>query len=150
MQRSSLLPKIKQRRFSIRFIIASADYLICCKPWSCALHRSACLFECSMFLGRVLMVPCTLYSKLFLLACFSELQVYKLRFCCESRHKEAFVHVRRSSIHPQMHKHRRAQTFLTKSINVFVLEKQFLVWKSFKEDSDCVYGFSLVKPSYVC
>ena len=57
-------------------------------------RRLACLFECSRFLGRALMVPCTLYSKRCILACFNELQVSKLQFYCKSAHKGAFVQVR--------------------------------------------------------
>ena len=65
-------------------------------------RRLACLLESSRLLSRTLMVPCTLYSKRFILACFSELQGSKLRFYFESSHRGSFVHIRRSSGHKHL------------------------------------------------
>ena len=61
-------------------------------------RRLACLIECSKFLNRVVEAPCILYRQNSILSRFGLTQKLKVMYFACSRHRGAFVKVRRGPV----------------------------------------------------
>ena len=61
-------------------------------------RRLACLIECSRFLSRVVETPCILYRQNYILSRFGLTQKLKVLYYVCSRHRGAFVKMRRGPV----------------------------------------------------